>query len=262
VRASARIDVAWRDGRSEVVGRAAEAPMSVRRCGSRVLIAAAAAAPVGGDELRIDVTVGEHARADIGTVAATLVWPSPVPAWSSTATTCQVGEWAHLVWWPEPTVSVDGSLHRATTLVRLAATATCTMVEEVGLGRSGEPSGVLELDLRVERNGPLLHHCETFGVGSSSVGVGGARHAVSAVIVGPAAGDPRTEVTAATAAAWLPIAPDAAVLLAVGPDRPAVWEVVDRVAPCLRRPSHRPERSTMVRPSDQTTPEVHDARGT
>ena len=47
MRASARIRVERRNGRDEVVDRASEAPLSVRRCGDRVLIASSAAAPFG-----------------------------------------------------------------------------------------------------------------------------------------------------------------------------------------------------------------------
>jgi urease accessory protein len=225
----------------------------VRASGSRVLIAASAASPVGGDDLEIDVNVGPEASADIGTVAATIVWPGPDGSWSSSTTACDVRERARLVWWPEPTVSVQGSRHRVRTLVRLASSAECVLVEEVALGRSGEQPGVLDVELRVERDGvPLVHHHETFGASSSAVGVGAASHALAGVFVGTAAGEPRTVVDGAAAAAWLPVAADAAVLLAVGRDRPAVWSAVDRIA-CVR---------DMVRPSDQTSSGGADARRT
>jgi urease accessory protein len=238
VKAAARIEVAHRNGRDEVVDRSCAAPISVRRCGSRVLLASSAAAPVGGDELLLDVVVGDDARADVGSVAAGLVWPGPGDAWSSTITTGQVGARADLTMWLEPTVSVVGSRHRARTTHRLAADATCRIVEEVALGRCDEPSGRLDLRLRVERGGAVLvDHEDRFGpdvVGSgSSVSVGGARHILSAVVVGPPAGESRTCVEAGRAGAWLPVAADAAVVFAVGADRPAVLELVERLAPEL-----------------------------
>jgi urease accessory protein len=252
-----------RAGRDEVVRRDAEAPFSVRRCGSRVLLAASAAAPVGGDELHLTIAVGARARADVGSVAATMVWPSPAPAWSSATTVCDVATGADLVWWPEPTVSVAGSFHRASTLVRLAPAASCTVVEEIALGRTGESPGVLVLDLRVECDGPLLHHTETFGRGASSVGTGAARYAISAALVGVAPGPSATEVGAATAAAWLPRTGDAAVALAVGPDRPTTWAALLRVVPPTAvRAFRRRTATTMVRPSDQTGNEVSHAHRT
>jgi urease accessory protein len=251
VRAAARIEVAHRNGRDEVVDRSCAAPISVRRCGDRVLLASSAAAPVGGDELVLEVVVGADARADVGSVSAGLVWPGATNAWSSTITSSDVGARADLAMWLEPTVSVVGSLHRATTTHRLAADATCRIVEEVALGRCGEPSGRLDLRLRVERAGVVVvDHEDRFGPdvagAGSSVSVGGGRHVLSAVVVGPPAGESRTCVESGRAAAWLPVAPDAAIVFAVGADRPGVLELVDRLAPELRH-----DRCAMVRPSDQ-----------
>jgi urease accessory protein len=238
VRASARIEIAHRNGRDEVVDRTCAAPISVRRCGRRVLLASSAAAPVGGDELALDVVVGDGARADVGSVAAGLVWPGPADAWSSTVTTGEVGAGAHLSMWLEPTVSVAGSRHRATTTHRLAADATCCIVEEVVLGRSGEPCGRLDVRLRIERCGSVLvDHADRFGPdvagAGSSVSVGVARHVLSAVLVGVTPGPSRTRVESGRAAAWLPVADDVAVVFAVGPDRPGVLELVEGVAPEL-----------------------------
>lgn len=195
-----------------------------------MLIAASAAAPVGGDELSLDVSVLAGARADIGTVASTIVLPGPTGASSTMVTSCIVGANAHLNWVGEPTVSVAGSDHTVTTLVELDDTATCRILEEVSLGRSGEPSGRLRLVIRVERGGvPLVHHDETFGpdvLGAGSVvSVGDARHVLSEVLVGVDAGTPRLSIDGETRAAWLPMADDVAMILAVGPDRPAVLAV-------------------------------------
>jgi len=238
VRARARIAVERRGGVDEIVDRSGQAPISVRRCGDRVLLAASAAAPVGGDELELIVDVGPDARADVGSVAANMVWPAPIECWSSSTTRCSVAAGGHLRLWLEPTVSVAGSLHRATTTVHLADGATCVVVEEVALGRHSESSGRLDLRLRVERaTGVLVDHGEMFGPdvpgALSSVSVGAARHALSAVVVGAPAGESRTCVERGRAGAWLPVAADAAVVLAVGADRPAVLALVAALAPEL-----------------------------
>jgi urease accessory protein len=240
VRAGARIAVERRDGRNEVVDRSCAAPISVRRCGERVLMAASAAAPVGGDALDLVIDVGPGAQADVGSVAAGLVWPRPSGHWSASTTTCSVAAGGHLRLWLEPTVSVVRSHHRASTIVRLEQGATCVVAEEVALGRRGEPSGRLDLRLRVERDGlVLVDHGESFGpdvVGAgSSVSVGGARHVCSAVIVGFPVGTSRTCVEAGRAAAWLPVADDVAIVLAVGADRPDVVALVAQIAPELER---------------------------
>ena len=73
VRASARVEVARRDGRDVLVDVRSEPPLAVRVAGDRVLLVGAAAAPVGGDELTLDVVVGRrcppvarHRRRDDG----------------------------------------------------------------------------------------------------------------------------------------------------------------------------------------------------
>lgn len=211
-------------------------PFSIRRCADRVLIAASAAAPVGGDELSLDIDVLEGAVADVGTVASTIVLPGPTGAASAMVTRCAVAAGAHLDWVGEPTVSVAGSDHDVVTTVELAASATCRIVEEVSLGRTGEPPGRLRLVLRVTRDGStIVHHDERFGPdvpgAGSVVSVGAARHVVSAVLVGVEAGSSRTSITDDCRIAWLPVAPDVAVVLAVGVDRPAVRASIARVAP-------------------------------
>ena len=198
-----------------------------------------AAAPVGGDDLALDIEVDPGASADVGTVAATMVWPSPVRSLSVMTTTIRVAPRGHVAWRPFPMVSVAGSDHVAATTVHLAADATAVIVEELALGRHGEPSGDLEVRLRVERAGrPLVHHVERFGSGvpgaGSVVSVGNARHVVQAVLVGVDAGAPRSIVEPDRAACWLPVATDAVAILALGPDRPSVLDLLAILAPELQ----------------------------
>lgn len=195
-----------------------------------------AAAPVGGDELELTVEVGSGARAAIGSVAASMVWPGVDGESSSMTTDCVVGNDAHLDLWLEPTISVAGSRHRAATAVRLEADATCRVVEETVLGRRDEASGHLDLSLRLERGGrPLVHHDERFGpnvAGAwSSVSIGAARHVVSAVLVGVDAGLPRVRVETDRAAAWLPVAADVVVVMAIGRNRPSVMDLLPALSP-------------------------------
>ena len=224
MRASATISVARCGDRDVVIDQRSAAPFSVRQCGKRILLASSAAAPVGGDDLRLTIDVGPGARAAVGSVAASMVWPGVGGLASSMTTVCTVGRDAHLDLWLEPTISVAGSSHHSATTVSLAEGATCRMGEETVLGRRSELSGHLDLSVRVERGGrALIHHDETFGpdvAGAlSSVSIGHARFALTAVIVGPEAGPSWVNVDADRAAAWLPVADDAAVVLAIGPDR-------------------------------------------
>ncbi len=238
VKASATLVVARCGDRDVVVDQRSAAPFSLRQCGGRVLLASSAAAPVGGDELEMTIDVGPRARADVGSVAASMVWPGADGDASSMRTRCEVGERGHLDLWLEPTISVAGSRHRATTVVHLDPTATCRVVEEAVLGRRGEPSGTLELSMRVERAGrAIVHHAEIFGPGVagalSSVSVGSARYALTAVLVGIDAGASNAVVEPGRAVAWLPVQPDAVVVMAVGQDRPSTMELVHSLGPHL-----------------------------
>lgn len=248
MRASASLRIEAVGGRSVAVDVRSEPPFAVRRAGARFLVVGAAAAPVRGDRLELSIEVGAGAWAGVGSVAATMVWPGPDGGTcepSQLTTTIRVGPGAHLVWRPEPTVSVAGSDHVARTVVELAPDATCELVEEYSLGRCGEPSGRLTTELRIVRDGrPLIHHGERFGPDEPGAGgvaqVGAFRHVVAAAVVGVPAGASVVEVPepdrgsrgpAEACAAWLPVAGDAGLALAAAPDRPAARQTLAAVLP-------------------------------
>lgn len=226
MRARARLVIAGVGAGSYAADVHCEVPFAIRRAAGRFLVVASAAAPVGGDDLEIDISVGAGATADVGTAAATLVWPGTVP--SRQVARLTVADGGHLDWRPEPTVSVAGSDHVAHTVVELTAGATCRIVEEFALGRAGEPSGRLATRLRVVRDGvALIDHGEMFGptiAGAGSVArVGPARHVFAEVVVGPRPPAPQAWVdVAGVSIARLPLADAAALVLAAGPDRPSV----------------------------------------
>jgi len=227
VRASARVEVARRGGRDVLVDMRSEPPLTVRAAGDRVLVVGSAAAPVGGDELAFDIAVGAGARLSLGTVAATMAWPSPRGDASSQRVEATVGANGHLSWVPEPLVLVAGCHHVTTTHVALAADATAWIVEEISLGRTGEASGSLTMSWRVERGGrPLVHHAERLGPDApgwgSAVTTGAHRHLLAAVAVGSPAPPIAPAVSADAAVAVLPVADDAWVVLATGVDRVAL----------------------------------------
>lgn len=238
MKATATLEVARTADRDVVVDQRAAAPFALRQCSGRVLLASSAAAPVGGDDLEWSIHVGPGARADVGSVAASMVWPGADGAWSSSTTMCTVHAGGHLDLRLEPTISVAGSRHRTSTIIRLAGDATCRVVEEVVLGRTGQESGRLDLVLDVERDGrAMLRHEERFGpdvAGAlSSVSVGRARHVFTAMLVGVDAGPSRVAVTNHGATAWLPLAPDAVAVMALGADRPSVLDAAASLAPEL-----------------------------
>jgi urease accessory protein len=208
-------------------------PLTLRRSGGRVLVVGSAAGPVGGDELDLRLEVAPGARVSIGTVAATIVWPGPDGQSSTASLTIDVGAGAHVDWHPCPTVSVAGSDHHMSTIVHLGRGASCRVVEELALGRGDEAGGRLDAIVRIERDGaPVVHHRERFGPGTPGWGtttaVGDARFVHQEFRVGEPAGEAATVVAHGGAAARLPIADDAMVILAIGRDRPAVQSLVAR----------------------------------
>jgi urease accessory protein len=230
-----------------------EPPVAIRSTPGRVLLVSSAAAPLPGDELHLDLVVGPAAHLEVGTAAATIVWP-PSPEcqrpsecdrgprgrrWhSDQRVTARVGTGGGLVWRPEPTISVVGSDHRMRFDATLDASASVVVVDELVLGRSGEPSGDVELVTRVVRDSAVvLHHAERLGPSTPGWGsvalVGRARHLVAVVVVGSPVGSSTAVVEADVAAAWLPTATDAGILLAVGPDRPTTLDLARHVAPHL-----------------------------
>lgn len=198
----------------------AEAPFSIRRAAGRFVFVSTAAAPVRGDELEVTIEVAAGVCAEVGSVAAMIVWPgpdgAPIGPPSRLTTSICVGAGGHLDWLPEPTVSVTGSDHVSCTSVELADAATCRIFEEYALGRYGEPCGTLATELRVTRDGhPLVHHGERFTPGSP-------RHVLAGVLVGLRA-EPFVHVDDDVQAACLPAAaPETHLVLGTGPDRPAV----------------------------------------
>ena len=227
MRATATATVAGGDGAVWLSDVRSQPPLTLRRSGGRLLVVGSAAGPVGGDELHLDLCVAAGAVVRIGTAAATMVWPGPSGAQSTMCVTIDVGADAHLEWHPCPTISVVGSNHRMSTVVRLGPGATCRVVEELGLGRGDEESGLLDASVRIERSRtPVVHHRERFGPGvpgwGSTTAVASARFVHQEFLVGRAARTARTIVDETGAAAALPMAADVTAILAAGRNRPAV----------------------------------------
>ncbi len=177
------------DGTSRLAVLRCESPLLLRESDVTLRLLAAvplvqlvggAAAPLGGDDLRLDVHVGAGAAVAVRSVAATFAQPSTVPARSHAVVDVTIGPGAHLDWWPEPVVSVRGSDHEAATVVRVAGGASVRWVDEVVLGRHREVSGRLVVRQRIELDGaPLCMHDATFDPAELSAG----RHGTARVVI-------------------------------------------------------------------------------
>ncbi|MBN3928926.1 urease accessory protein UreD [Streptomyces verrucosisporus] len=131
---------------------------------ARVCVIGAMSAPLGGDRLAIDVTVGDRADLEITTAAATLALRGATTDHATYHTSLRVGDRAGLRWLPRPLISACGSNLRQTCAVDLAPTARLLLREEQILGRAAEPPGDLTTRLTVRRDGrPLLDQHTAIG---------------------------------------------------------------------------------------------------
>lgn len=149
-----------------------------------------AAGPLGGDRLSTRVDVGAAAHLRVRSVAASLAQPGSLPGAASEARVAvDVASNGMLDWHPQPLVSVAGSNHVQHTTVDLAdETSSLWWVDEVVLGRHGEPGGRLTVHQRFTVAGrPILHHTLRFGPELSALGRHGHfRVAITAVVLGAA----------------------------------------------------------------------------
>lgn len=158
-----------------------------------------AAGPLGGDRLRLTLSVEEGAAVRIRSTGAAMVHPGPAGASSTFDIEIRLAAGATLDWWPEPTVSVRGSRHRTSMLLVAHPEAAARVVESVVRGRHAEAAGQLALHQRVVIDGvPVLDQELDLADGArSGPGAHGAARAVlSAVTLGEAyAPEPRSVVT-------------------------------------------------------------------
>ncbi|MGW5123758.1 urease accessory protein UreD [Streptomyces sp. NPDC004069] len=205
------------------------------RGAAHVALAAAAAGPIGGDLLRLDVEVAADAALVVRTVAATLVLPGPHGRPSHTETHLRVAPGGTLVWLPEPVIAAGRCDHHATTRVDLAPGARLLAREELLLGRRGEAPGAVRQHLRVTLAGRPLHDQE-FAVGPDVPGwhgpavTGGHRALGTLLLVDPdQPSAPEPEPTPVEAdAAVLRLSPTATLLTALADDALTLRRHLDR----------------------------------
>ncbi len=144
-----------------------------------VALLATTATLLGGDHVRLHLSIDTQRRLEIHDVAGTVAYDGRGAAarWDVTVS---VGPGADLVWHGEPLVVSDGADVRRTLHAGVAAGGRLLMRDTVALGRAGQAGGRLSCRTRIEYAGrPAL--VEDLALGDPSLDVLSGRRVVETV---------------------------------------------------------------------------------
>lgn len=162
MRAAARV-VAELDGGGRTALRVlkGEAPLLPRRTGpNEVHFVGGAAAPLGGDELTMEIEVGPGAELVVRTVAASIALPGRSGEASRLSVAVSVADGGRLLWLPEPLIAAARCRHTTVSTVDLDPAAELIWREELVCGRHGEEPGDVTLSTVLRRGGRSLYRSD------------------------------------------------------------------------------------------------------
>jgi urease accessory protein len=229
-------------GRSRLVELRSAAPLVLRETTDGVYLVGGAAGPLGGDCVRLEVTVGDGASLVVRSSAASLALMGATREPSRFDIDVDVGRGASLTWLPEPTIVARGSRHHVSARVRCAAEARLVWRDELVLGRHAETAGSCRSRIAVDLEGrPLFRHELRVGEGEPGwdgpAVAGTATAAGSMVVIDPSWRDPdRRPAPSVTrdgdaTVATLPLEGPALHVLALAPDARRLRVLLDQSAP-------------------------------
>lgn len=208
-------------GRSRVTRLRSDGPLALRESAGAVYLVGAAAGPLGGDSLTLEVRVGDGSELTVRQSAATLVLPGAAGAWSRLRVVAYVGAGASLRFVPEPTIVAAGCRHVLETRLEVAAGGSVWWEERLVLGRAHEtPDEVVSRIDVVRADRPLLRHELHLGAAtasSTSAVIGSAKAIGSVVSIGPAATPFSLDTPSGTLGRYV-LASDASLTTATAPD--------------------------------------------
>lgn len=207
-------------GQTRVTVLRSDGPVALRDTGDGIYLVGAAAGPLGGDDVDLEIDVGPGSRLLLRSAACALLLPGPHGGASRQRIHARVGAGAHLDFCLQPAIAAAGCDHQASAEVDLAPSATLRWREAIVLGRHGEPAGHCASRLDVTLAGAALYRGELV-VGrpwadTSSAVLDGAGAAGSVLLAGAARA--RSAAHAADGLAVLPLAGPGTMVSATAPD--------------------------------------------
>lgn len=208
-------------------------PLSLRETPEGLHLVGSAAGPLGGDDVHLQMAVGEGATLTVRSVAAQVALPGPHPGPSLARMTATVAAGGRLRWLPQPLVLAASCDHRVEVTLTLEAGASVVWREEVVLGRSGEATGSLLQRLRVDRAGsPLLRNDLALGpawpASRGPAGCGSARVFGTLLVVGAGARAVTVPREEGVRSAACRLAEDAVIVVALSESRERLHDVLVR----------------------------------
>jgi urease accessory protein len=154
------------DGSTSLPTLGSSPPIKLMNTPEGIYVVGAAASPLNGDRISLEIYVAPGTELKVRTVAASLAWPGTSPVPSQFTINAKIGEGASLHWLPEPFVPVAGSLHRMVANVEVADGGEVVWREEIVHGRHNERPGELSSRLEITyANVPLLRQDLVVGAG-------------------------------------------------------------------------------------------------
>lgn len=175
------------DGTVVARGDLASTPFWCRWDGTTLWIVGSAATPVGEDDIRLELRVGDGVVATVRSVAASVVYAARGEGTRLT-TRLHVGDGAVLRWQPEPVIVTRRARHRSSTVADVQAGGALLADEIVLMGRTDEDAGryVAQLELRRGDEPVALTSFDTSVPGwAGPGGTAGAKVVATRVVVDP-----------------------------------------------------------------------------
>ncbi|MQY02660.1 urease accessory protein UreD [Actinomadura macrotermitis] len=222
--ARAAVTATCADGVTRLTRLRSDGPLALREAAGAVHLVGAAAGPLGGDDLELELRVGPGARLAVRSAATAVALPGDGA--SRMTVRAEVGAGGRLDFAPEPTVAARGCDHRAAAEIALAGDATLRWREELVLGRHREPPGrhTGRFDVTVDGVALLRHELRIADRYAGPAVLGDAGAAGSVLLAGPGLG---REPYAAAGLAVLPLAGPGVLITAVAADSAGLRRLLD-----------------------------------